>query len=143
VLFSATGKIIAEPLPFYTPIEWDGSPARELLTDNGHCIGKFDGKKFAEIPGTVPNPIQGSGLLMVADLLGDFRDELVLTRQGDQGMPEVIVVTATQPIEKAFIAPAENRDYRLWLARNIGGGYRSVYDQKLQSPEQSQPVKSR
>ena len=134
VLFSADGKIITEPLPHYTPVEWDGSPTRELLSNNGHIIGKFDGKKFVEIPGVEPNIIPESGLSMAADLYGDFRDELVLIKQGSSGMPEVIVVTATQPINKAFITPTENRDYRLWLARNMGGGYRSVYYQELKKP---------
>ena len=134
VLFSASGKIITEPLPYYVPVEWDGSPARELLTDSGHRIGKFDGKKSVEISGVEPNTIPNSSLLMVADLYGDFRDELVLTKQGDNGMPEVIVVTATQPVGKAFITPTENRDYQLWLARNMGGGYSSVYYQKLEKP---------
>jgi len=112
----------------------DGSPARELLYDNGHKIGKFDGKNVVEIPDIEPNKIPQSSLLMVADLYGDFRDELVLTRQGESGMPEVVVVTATQPVDKVYRSPDEVRDYRLWLSRNMGGGYPSVYYQKLQTP---------
>ncbi len=134
VLFSATGEILAEPFPLYKPIEWDGSPERELLLDNGHKIGKFDGQKVIEIPGVEPNKVPQSSVLMVADLYGDFRDELVLTRQGESGMPEVVVVTATQPVDKVYRSPDEVRDYRLWLSRNMGGGYPSVYYQKLQTP---------
>lgn len=134
VLFSATGKIITEHFPRCTPVEWDGSPTRELLIGNGAGIGKFDGKKVVETVGVCPNPIPNSSLLMVADLFGDFRDELVLARQDTDGMPEVVVVTATRPVNKAYITPTEERDYRLWLARNMGGGYPSVYYQELKSP---------
>ena len=134
VLFSANGKILAEPFNPYFPVEWDGSLTRELLIDNGHRIGKFDGKKVTEITGIEPNTIPNSSLLMVADLYGDFRDELVLTKQGENGMPEIIVVTSIQPVDNAYIAPTENRDYRLWLARNMGGGYPSVYYQELKQP---------
>jgi len=132
VLFSATGKILAEPFLRYNPVEWDGSPARELLFGNGNRIGKFDGQKVTEIENIHPNQIPNSSLLMVADLYGDFRDELVLTRQNENGIPEVMVVTATQPVGKTYITPTENRNYCLWLAHNMGGGYPSVYYQELQ-----------
>lgn len=134
VLFSATGKIIVEHFPSCTPVEWEGNTTRGLLMGNGSKIGKFDGKKVVETANVHPNPIPNSSLLMVADLYGDFRDELVLTRQNANGMSEVVVVTATKPIDKAFIAPSEMRDYRLWLAHNMGGGYPSIYYQKLKSP---------
>ena len=134
VLFSAAGKIITEPFPRHTPVEWDGSPTRELLIGNGSKIGKFDGEGVVEIGNINPNPITKSSLLMVADLYGDFRDELIITRSNDNGMPEVLVVTATQPIDKAYITPTETRDYRMWLAHNMGGGYPSVYYQELKTP---------
>jgi formylglycine-generating enzyme required for sulfatase activity len=134
VLFSATGKIIMEHFPAYTPVEWDGTSSKELLIDNGHRIGKFNGEKVVEYSGIEPNPIPNSSLLMVADLYGDFRDELVLTRQDANGLPEVIVVTAATPIAKTYIAPSEKRDYCLWLAHNMGGGYASIYYQKLRTP---------
>jgi len=136
VLFSASGRILAEPLPRYTPVEWDGTPERELLIGNGSSIARFDGTKVTEIPGIKPNPVPGSVLLMVADLYGDFRDELVLTRQNENGMPELIVVTATQPILKRYITPSTDLNYRLWLAHNIGGGYSSICFQPLKSPSE-------
>jgi len=135
VLFSASGKIIAEPFPRHTPVEWDGSPARELLIGNGSQLGKFNDREVIEITDAKPNPIPNSSLLMVADLYGDFRDELVITRANANGAPEVLVVAATQIIDKAYIAPTENRDYRLWLGHNMGGGYPSIYYQKLQLPD--------
>ena len=136
VLFSATGKILVEPFPLYSPVEWDGSPARELLYQNGQKIGKFDGKNVVEILDVEPNKIPGSSLLMVADLYGDFRDELILNKQGESGMPEVIVVTTTKPIDKIYISPDESREYRLWLSRNMGGGNPSIYYQELKTPSE-------
>ena len=134
VLFSATGKKLLEPFPYYKPVEWDGSPARELLLNNGHSIGKFDGEKVNVIPGLEPNNIPNSTLLMTADLFGDFRDELVVQKNIKNGMPEIVVITATTPINKRFITPTENWDYRLWLARNKGGGYGSIRYLELEQP---------
>ena len=51
----------------------------------------------------------------------------------DQGRL-VMILTAVNPIDKRFLAAAETLDYRLWLARNMGGGYRSVYCQPLAAP---------
>ena len=131
VLFSSTGKILAEPFPRYNPVEWDGNPTRELLIANGTRIAKFDGENVVDIPGVKPNSIPGAGLKMVADLYGDFRDELVLLKRAEDGMYKIIVATSLQSVDKSFVAPTETLDYRLWLARNMGGGYSSVYFQKL------------
>ena len=135
VLFSANGNILLEPFPFgYYPVEWNGDPTRELLSDNGHRIGKFDGKKINDYTGVEPNRLENSSLLMVADLYGDFRDELVLQMTTEQGGRAINIVTNHEPVSKMFVSPTENLDYRLWLARNMGGGYRSVYDQPLELP---------
>ena len=134
VLFSANGDILLEPFPTgYYPLEWNGDPTRELLSDNGHRIGKFDGKKVNDYKGIEPNQLQNSSLLMVADLYGDFRDGLVLEMPAEEGGKAIVIVTSTGHTNQAFLSPAENRDYRLWLARNMGGGYRSVYDQPLRT----------
>jgi len=98
----------------------------------GHAIGKFDGKEVVEVPGTEPNTVPWSGVIMTADLYGDFRDELVVQKIGEDGLPEVIVLTATDPINYRYVAPTENMNYRLWLARNKGGGYGSDYYQELE-----------
>jgi hypothetical protein len=42
-------------------------------------------------------------------------------------------VTAVHPISSKYVTATESLDYRLWLARNMGGGYRSVYDHPLQA----------
>lgn len=132
VLFSSRGEKLAEPFPNFKPFEWDGSLTRELLMKGGHAVGKFNGKEVVEMPGVEPNTIPNSKVLMTADLYGDFRDEVVVQRTAEDGMPEVIVLTATDSINNRYIAPTENLNYRLWLARNKGGGYGSDYFQKLE-----------
>lgn len=134
ILFSSEGKKLVEPFPYYKPVEWDGSPVRELLINNGHSIGKFDGEKVQVIPNLEPNNIPNSTLLMTADLYGDFREELVVQKNVENGLPEIVVITSVDPINKRYITPTENLDYRLWLARNKGGGYGGIYYQKLKVP---------
>lgn len=135
VLFSAAGRKLLEPFPSgWTPVEWDGDATRELLADGGRKLGKFDGRAVVPVAGEPPNPIPGSGLIMVADLYGDFRDELVLLTTGKDGRKAVTIVAAATPVSRRLRAPSEDRDYRLWLARNKGGGYGSVYDPGYAAP---------
>lgn len=130
-LYSADGKLLMDPFPGgYLPVEWDGDPIRELLGDNGHTIGEFDGKTVIPLAGQEPNPIKGSSLLMQADLYGDFRDELILLAPGNNGRMAISVVTATSEIAQAMVSPQEEQDYRLWLARNMGGGYRTFFERR-------------
>ena len=136
LLFSADGRLLLDPFPHgYTPIEWDGDLTRELASANGSSMSNFDGKRAVEVPGVHPNPLPGSQLLMVADLYGDFRDELVLTTTTEDGGKAVTVVTSPEPIRRRYVAAREDLDYRLWVGRNMGGGYRSVYDRPLKEAE--------
>lgn len=129
VVFSAKGKILQEPFPpGCFPIEWDGDDTRELIWKNGAAIGNWNGKEIIEDKNTSPNPIANSTLIYTADLYGDFRDELVLLTKTADGGSRITVVTAPTAIGKSFIAPSEDLYYRLWLARNMGGGYKSIYD---------------
>jgi len=129
LLFSADGKKIMDTFPIgYTPVEWDGDPTRELLGDNGRVIGNFNGKNIEIVKGMVPNPIPNTSLVFTADLFGDFRTELVLTGTDTDNRPAVFVVTATDANKTMYISASEDIDYRLWLARNMGGGYGSVYE---------------
>ncbi len=133
LLFSATGKVLRNPFPAgCTSVEWDGDLTRELLSANGTKIGNFNGKEIIDVPELQPNPLPTASLSMVADLYGDFRDELVLITILDSGKRGVAVVTATEPIAKKYVTATAVLDYQLWLARNMGGGYRSVYDRELQ-----------
>lgn len=129
LLFSADGRKIMESFPpGYIPVEWDGDPERELLGNNGRVIGNFTGKIIEIDDGVVPNPIPDTRLVFTADLFGDFRTELVLSGIDTDGRPAIFVVTAAEVSKEMYISPSEELDYRLWLSRNIGGGYGSVFD---------------
>jgi len=133
VLFAADGKILLEPFPSgFTPLEWDGDSTRELLGANDG-IGDFDGKKVVFAAENQPALPRGSQVLMTADLYGDFRDELVLSVT-DDGQKYIAVAAATHQTDQRYMTARESLDYRLWLARNMGGGYKSVYDRPLIKP---------
>lgn len=135
VVFSAKGEILQEPFPAeHFPIEWDGDNTRELIWDNGRSIGNWNGTKVVEVENVHPNPIPESKLLYTADLYGDFRDELVVLTKSADGREIIKVLTATDEIQTAFITPSDDLHYRLWIARNMGGGYRSVYDTPYRQP---------
>jgi hypothetical protein len=135
-MFSASGHLLLDPFPNgYTPIEWDGDNTRELLVAQGAGLCNFDGTKAVSVPGFRPNPIPNSFLLMVADLCGDFRDELVVNLRIQEGKNAVGIVTATELLRKRYLAAWEDLDYRLWVARNRGGGYASIYDRELKGAD--------
>ncbi|MFA7472423.1 MAG: hypothetical protein WCY86_05940, partial [Spirosomataceae bacterium] len=135
VVFSAKGEILQEPFPAeHFPIEWDGDNTRELIWDNGRSIGNWNGTKVVEVENVHANPIPESKLLYTADLYGDFRDELVVLTKSADGREIIKVLTATDEIQTAFITPSDDLHYRLWIARNMGGGYRSVYDTPYRQP---------
>jgi hypothetical protein len=132
VLYSADGRILQEPFAAgLTPVEWDGDAARELLADGGRTLLNFDGAAVVPAPDEQPNPLPAGDVIMTADLYGDFRDELVVSTETPDGGRAVAVVMAPTPLAKRFISRTESLEYRLWLARNMGGGYRSVYDERL------------
>jgi hypothetical protein len=132
VLFSADGRVLLEPFPDgFLPLEWDGDPTRELLDLRNHTIGDFDGKTINPIAdGKLVLPPR-SEILMTADLYGDFRDEIVVSTTTPEGKKAIAVITAVHPISSKYVTATDSLDYRLWLARNMGGGYRSVYDHPL------------
>jgi hypothetical protein len=133
LMFSADGRLLLDPFPSgFTPLEWDGDTTRELLSDGGSKLSNFDGTQAVEVPEASPNPVPDSSVLMVADLCGDFRDELVLGLTLADGRQAVSIVSATDLIEKRYRAAWEKLDYRLWVGRNRGGGYASIYDRELE-----------
>jgi len=136
VLFSADGRVLLEPFPNgYTPLEWDGDPTRELLGGGDRKVGDFNGKEIVFAEEGQPEFPKGGQVMMTADLYGDFRDELVLSVSEQNGDKSIVVVTATHETDHRYIAATESLDYRLWVGRNMGGGYRSVYDRPLIEPK--------
>jgi hypothetical protein len=135
LLFSSGGGKIMESFPIgYTPLEWDGDATRELLSENGKVISNFNGTDLIPVKGVIPNPVPGTSLIFTADLAGDFRSEMVVSGADKEGRKMIMVVTSSTPINKSFIAPSEDLDYRLWLSRNKGGGYAQVYEYILKNP---------
>jgi rhamnogalacturonan endolyase len=132
LLFSSEGKRLSEKFPVgFSPIEWDGDPTRELLGENGKILGDFDGTGIVPVPGECPNPVPGSSVQLIADLCGDFRSEIVISGIDTDGRPAIMVLGAPQSIDKSYLTPSLEIDYKLWLARNKGGGYGSVYEYTL------------
>jgi len=133
VLYSSAGKPLAEGFPAGSiPFEWDGDETRELLlSSEGSTIANCIGTSIVPEHGLPPNPFPEARVLMTADICGDFRDELILTINGERGHKGIAVVMATSPINARFVSRTEDLEYRLWLARNMGGGYKSVFDQPL------------
>jgi hypothetical protein len=135
ILFAANGEPLLEPFPHgYVPLEYDGDTTRELLRTSDFLLGNFDGQEIIPVEHSDFALPGKSSFMMVADLYGDFRDELILQSTDKQGRRFVSVVSASSASAGRYVAATENLEYRLWLARNMGGGYRSVYDQALKSP---------
>lgn len=132
LLFSADGQLLLEPFPRgWLPLEWDGDLTRELMTDGARVIGDFNGKEVVVKKGVAPHTIAGSTVIMVADLYGDFRDEIVLQVPTAKGGRAVAVVMAADEITHRYLGALEESEYRFWIARNKGGGYGSVHDRQL------------
>jgi len=128
VLFSADGKILMNPFPQgLAPVTWLGNATRELMPRSGQWLGKFNGREVARIEGAAPNPGQGN-CSMVADLVGDYRDEIVCTGPAPDGGTAIFVYTNTAPLERRAVTRTAERQYRLWMARNMGGGYPSYFE---------------
>jgi rhamnogalacturonan endolyase len=128
VLFSADGKVLLNPFPSgWRPVNWTGGPVRDLMRANGREIGRFDGKNV--VPYAMPGPNPGEGSCpMVADLWGDYRDEVVCYGRTPEGASALMVYTNIQPIARREVTRTASREYRLWIARNIGGGYASYFE---------------
>ena len=129
LLLSAQGKILREPFPnLYTPVEWDGDSIRELLARDGAMVGKFDGQTVVPLAGVIPNEGQTGPVVMVADLWGDFRDEVVMVGAGREGNFTLSIHTPTAVIRGRQLSRTADHGYRMWLAHNLTGGYGSYFE---------------
>ena len=127
VLFSADGKVITEEFPSgYKPVNWTGGAVRELISSDGRKLARFNGKEVEALPGA---PNEGGGSCpMSADLVGDYRDELVCIGKTPEGAQAVFIYTNTEPLNQRDVTRLADREYRVWVARNIGGGYPSYFE---------------
>jgi hypothetical protein len=121
---AADGKILMNPFPpDWTPINWTGPDIRDLVSDDGSRFGRFTGKGV-ETTRTIERPEMKAGRCeMSADLAGDYRDELVCMGTNRAGKPAVFIFTNTDELAGKQVTRTASREYRLWLARNLGGGY--------------------
>lgn len=128
VLFAADGKILLEKFPpGWRPVNWTGRRVRDLMRANGRELALFDGRNV--VPQALPGPNPGEGACpMTADLAGDFRDEVVCFGRTSEGAAAVLVYTNVRPLERREITRTASREYRLWMARNMGGGYASYFE---------------
>jgi rhamnogalacturonan endolyase len=127
VLFDARGKVLMNPwIGGWTPVNWLGGDKREMMSNNGRRLGFFNGKNFTEI--SEPGPNEGDGRVMyAADLMGDFRDELICTATINNRQT-VVIYTNTTPIRKRDVTRRADHEYRTWLARNLTAGYGSYFE---------------
>ncbi len=129
VLFSSGGKILANPFPAgWRPVNWSGGKVRELLSGDGRRLGRFDGRDVQLLDGVGPNELPAGSCNMVADLAGDFRDEVVCIGATRENKRAVLVFSNTEPVGRRETARMASREYRLWVARNMGGGYASYFE---------------
>jgi hypothetical protein len=135
LLFSSGGERLSDEFPVgFSPIEWDGDHTRELLGEGGKVIGNFNGTEIVPVRGVCPNPLPGGTVQVIADLCGDFRSEIVISSVDTDGRPAIMVIGAPDALESRYLTPRSDIEYRLWLARNKGGGYGSVYEYTLEDP---------
>lgn len=127
VLLSARGELLRDPFPGYRdwPLEWDPqNPGRELVERRSGVLGRMEnGEWIAAARQPDLAGVTGS-VVMVADVVGDGRDEMVIVgeRAGRRGL---FVITSTHPVAGVRPSPTFDREYRLWLSRNLGAGYGS------------------
>ncbi len=126
VLFDAQGKIILQPwVGGWSPVNWLGGQ-HEMISSDGRHVGKFNGKGLDIIPDVVPNESSGR-VMYTADLMGDYRDELICTTTTN-GKSSVSIYTNTAPITSRDVTRLADREYRTWLARNLTSGYGAYFE---------------
>lgn len=124
VLFGATGKILMDPFPRgWRPVNWTGGSTRDLMSGGAASVGRFDGKQVVPLPGVRPNQAGKGSCNMVADLAGDYRDEIVCMVDS-----KVLVLSNIDAAPGRDITRTADRQYRLWMARNMGAGYASYFE---------------
>ncbi len=113
-LWSSDGRVIStENLGGFGPLTvfWDGDDQRELILDGKICDYTPDGpgKPIAEVHGQV---------VAVADILGDWREEIITTRPG-----ELRIYVSTHPTSKRYRCLMQDPIYRTDVAHASMGYY--------------------
>jgi len=66
--------------------------------------------------------------VMVADLVGDFRDEIVVVGPNSDGNLTVSIYSPTPLIRVRDVSRTDWHGYRMWLAHNLLGGYGAYFE---------------
>jgi hypothetical protein len=98
------------------------------MSGNGRQLARFTGEAVTPLALPGPNELGAGGCSMVADLAGDYRDEVVCSGRTKEGALTIYVFTNIEPITKREVTRTASREYRLWMARNMGGGYASYFE---------------
>jgi hypothetical protein len=118
-----------EPFPEnLRPINWTGRAVRDLLNSDGTRLARFTGKALEPVDVPAPNEKRVGSCPIVADLAGDFRDEIVCFGKSERGNPAVFVYTNTTPVERRETTRTANREYSMWLTHNLCAGYGSYFE---------------
>ncbi|MCW5964078.1 MAG: SUMF1/EgtB/PvdO family nonheme iron enzyme [Bryobacterales bacterium] len=128
VLISAVGEVLMEGFPSrFRPVNWMGSDVRELIAPDSTAVHRFEAMRLQPIAGAAPSATP-CRFVMSADLLGDYRDEVVCATRNDDGSEVFHILTNGAMPEGRQLTRTASREYRLWLARNIGAGYASYFE---------------
>ncbi|BFM09163.1 rhamnogalacturonan lyase [Halioxenophilus aromaticivorans] len=117
-LYSAQGKVIAQARPKSVnfAIYWDGDELREILDDTR--ITKWDWNAKTETSlltavGSLSNNGTKATPVLQADILGDWREELILRREDNQALRIYLTPFTTQIARPSLMT---DRTYRLAIA---------------------------
>ncbi len=111
-LWNNKGEIIGEsPSSTNFLIWWDGDLLRELLDRNK--ITKYKGKVLLNAEGFRSNNGSKATPTLSADLIGDWREELILPTEDGQSLR---IFTTTIPTRYRFVTLMQDPQYRLSIA---------------------------
>jgi len=116
-LFDIMGhRIGEEPRSTNFLIYWDDDLSRELL--DGNHIDKYNGKRLLAADGAIANNGTKATPTLSADILGDWREELILRSYDNQSLR---IYTTTIPTDHRNYTLMHDPQYRLSIAwQNVG-----------------------
>ena len=124
-LYSAQGKLIEEfdkPPKFSRPVYWDADPHHEIL-----C-----GSKIEDYRGGAHPPSLSGRLALIADVLGDWREELIMTVPG-----ELRIYTTTIPAQDRRVCLMQDPVYRATVLAAAQGYFYNPMLSYLPSAEET------
>ena len=124
-LYDCKGNVIAEGETAY-PVEavwWDGDLQRELIASPGGSgrntnviVSKYDGTRLVQFSSESDWAVHAGGAVRPAfmgDMTGDWREELILMKQGEQTSTGIVGYATTIPTDYSFYTLQEDPHYRL------------------------------